>query len=249
MAAVLCTTRFDPLLERFEWNNAPDGTPSPYLLLAHQLDRILSAHWPVYHSLDYATLKHICDDAVDGVPPLKIRVVFPPSGNISASAFPVEPLRYDPTAASRFNPDADTHTQFDPILSVCIDTQPTSGTVSMKTTNRQPYDDARARADIPRPHHPDDVILFNPLGAIMESSICNVAFYRHGRWLTPPLTVGCISGVFRRWLLDNGRIHEADEHTISLDTIENNEWMLLFNGVTGCRLGRVCRDRGPSALE
>lgn len=119
----------------------------------------------------------------------------------------------------------------------------------MKTTNRQPYDDARARVGIsplgaPRLHSaPNDVILFSASGAIMESSICNVAFYRHGRWLTPPLTVGCISGVFRRWLLDSGRIHEADEHTLSLDTIENNEWVLLFNGVTGCRLGRVCRER------
>jgi len=83
----------------------------------------------------------------------------------------------------------------------------------------------------------------------MESSICNVAFYRNASWLTPPLSVGCISGVFRRWLLENGRIYEADEHLISLGAIENNEWVLLFNGVMGCRLGRVCRDRDPSVLE
>lgn len=123
----------------------------------------------------------------------------------------------------------------------------------MKTTNRKIYDDARARLGIPplgafhprdiTPNHPDDVILFNTSGAIMESSICNLAFYRHGRWLTPPLTTGCISGVFRRWLLENGRIHEADEHSLSLDTIENNEWVLVFNGVSGCQLGRVCCDR------
>ena len=279
--SLLCTTRFDPSLEAFEWNNAPDGTPSPYLLLALQLDRLLSSarlsHWTLPDPLDYKALKIVCDNAVLGAAskaPLKvtgtrysakhrpdpavyqIRVVLPPSGNITASAFPVEPLRYDPTAGSRFRPDVDTHTQFGPILSIRIDTQPTSGTVSMKTTNRQPYDDARARAGVPplgasRPHdispaHPDDVILFDTSGAIMETSICNVAFYRRGSWLTPPLTVGCIAGVFRRWLLENGRIHEADEHSISLDTIENNEWVLLFNGVTGCRLGRVCRDRDPS---
>ena len=77
----------------------------------------------------------------------------------------------------------------------------------------------------------------------MESSICNVAFYRQGKWFTPPLTVGCIAGVFRRWLLENDRIHEADDHFLSLDTIKDNEWVLLFNGVTGCRLGRVHRDR------
>lgn len=285
MFSLLCTTRFDPCLQAFEWNNAPDGTPSPYLLLTYQLDRLVSSahlcHWTVSDSLDYTALKNVCDDAVrkangaDGKAPLKvirtaalcqaltqwyqIRVIFPPSGNITAFASPVEPLRYDPTAGSQFNPDVDARSQFDPILSICIDTQPTSGTVSMKTTNRQAYDDARARVGIPplgaprprdiTPNHPDDVILFNRSGAIMESSICNVAFYRHGRWLTPSLTVGCISGVFRRWLLDNGRIHEADEFSISLDTIENNELVLVFNGVSGCRLGRVRRDRDPSVLD
>ncbi|KAG8219589.1 putative aminodeoxychorismate lyase [Butyriboletus roseoflavus] len=188
--SLLCTTRFDPCLEVFEWNNAPDGTPSPYLLLAYQLDRLVSSthlsHWTVSDSFDYTALKNVCDEAVR---------------------------------------------------------KPTTGTLSMKTTNRQAYDDARARVGVPplgaprprniTPNHLDDVILFNPSGAIMESSICNVAFYRHGRWLTPPLTVGCIPGVFRRWLLENGRIHEADGLSISLDTIENNEWVLVFNGVTG----------------
>lgn len=120
----------------------------------------------------------------------------------------------------------------------------------MKTTNRKPYDDARARVGLPplgaphphdTPNHPDDVLLFNASGAIMESSICNVAFYRGGRWLTPPLTVGCIPGVFRRWLLENGRIHEADERSLLIDIIEDNEWVLVFNGVMGCRLGRVFR--------
>ncbi|KAF8445680.1 aminotransferase [Boletus edulis BED1] len=267
--SLLCTTRFDPRLEVFEWNNAPDGSPSPYLLLAFQLDRLLSsAHlsrWKVSDSLDYTALRDICDNAVrkvngtDGKTPLKVRVIFPPSGNITASASPVEPLRYDPTAASQFSPDVHTHTDFDPILSICMDTRSTSDTVPMKTTNRQPYDNARARVGIPpvgapRPHnitpnHPDDVILFNTSGAIMESSVCNVAFHRHGRWLTPPLTVGCIPGVFRRWLLENGRIYEADEHLIALDTIRVNEWVLLFNGVMGCRLGRVYRNRDPSSLD
>ena len=69
--SLLCTTRFDPSLEAFGWNNAPDGTPSPYLLLTHQLDRLVSSahlsHWTVSDSLDYAALKHVCDNAVLGV--------------------------------------------------------------------------------------------------------------------------------------------------------------------------------------
>ena len=79
--SLLCTTRFDPFLETFEWNNAPDGTPSPYLLLAHQLDRLVSSarlsRWTVADSLDYTALKDVCDKAVrkvnaDGKTPLKV---------------------------------------------------------------------------------------------------------------------------------------------------------------------------------
>ena len=71
--SLLCTTRFDPSLEAFEWNNAPDGTPSPYLLLSFQLDRLLSAaHHP---RINYTALRNICDDAVrntDAKTPLKV---------------------------------------------------------------------------------------------------------------------------------------------------------------------------------
>lgn len=119
----------------------------------------------------------------------------------------------------------------------------------MKTTYRRPYDDARTRAGMPAvgalPNNdvasdsPDDVVLYNTFGAIMETSICNIAFFRHGRWITPPLASGCIPGVCRQWLLENNRIHEASENGISVKSIADNEWVLVFNGVNGCRLGRV----------
>ena len=65
---LLCTTRFDPSLEAFKWNNAPDGSPSPYLLLHYQLDRV--SHSTVF---DYDALRHVCDDAVRSVnTPLKV---------------------------------------------------------------------------------------------------------------------------------------------------------------------------------
>ncbi|KIJ66197.1 hypothetical protein HYDPIDRAFT_86271 [Hydnomerulius pinastri MD-312] len=256
---LLSATRFDPFLETLEWNNDPDGKPSPYLLLSYQLDRLVlgaqRSRWEVSELPTYAKLKATCDEVVqeangaDKKTPLKIRVVFTPSGEMTATASPVEPLQCDPMEPSRTMPGAALHAPFEPILTIHVDTEPTSGTASMKTTNRQAYDDARARAGIPpvgtpRPHdgvsdHPDDVILFNVSNAVTESSICNVAFYRDGKWLTPPLAVGCISGVIRRWLLENGRIYEAAENSILLGTIKDNDWVLVFNGVIGCRLGRV----------
>jgi len=133
------------------------------------------------------------------------------------------------------------------VLTIHIDTQPTSDTTALKTTDRRAYDDARVRAglqpvgssDPPAIDAPDDVILYNTLNAITESSVCNVAFHRNGRWVTPPLAVGCISGVVRRWLLEQHRIFEAAEDELTLDSIKDDEWVLVSNGVRGCRLGRI----------
>ncbi|KAI6047862.1 aminotransferase class IV-domain-containing protein [Pisolithus marmoratus] len=249
--SLLAAIRFDPLLETFSWNNGPDGLPSPYLLLSHQFHRFVSAQWPSAH-LTFDKLKSVCDNVVRNVngacvrQPLKIRLVLSQSGDFTATAAPIPPLRHDPTLPSLFSPDATFQLPFEPIWTIHIDTQPTSGTTFMKTTNRRPYDDARARAGMPPlgvPSHsvdaanrPDDVILYNASGAVTETSICNIAFYRRGKWITPPLSVGCISGVLRRWLLENDRIHETE---ISLNTIRDNDWVLVFNGVIGCRLGRV----------
>lgn len=257
--SLLATIRFDPFLETFTWNNdLADGPPSPYFLLSYQFHRLVSAsvaaQWPSAH-LTFEKLKNVCDNIVCNVnggcmrQPLKIRVILSPSGDLTASAVPIPPLRYDPTLPSLFSPDVISQVPLEPIWTIHIDTQPTSGTTSMKTTDRQPYDDARARAGMPPvgvlphgvdvPDCPDDVILYNTSGAVTETSICNIAFYRRGKWITPPLSVGCISGVLRQWLLENDRIYEAEENEFLLNTISDNDWVLVFNGVIGCRLGRV----------
>ncbi|EEB97789.1 hypothetical protein MPER_02822, partial [Moniliophthora perniciosa FA553] len=44
---------------------------------------------------------------------------------------------------------------------------------------------------------------------ITETSIANVAFCRDEGWVTPDASTGCLTGVFRRWLLEKGRIKEG----------------------------------------
>ena len=70
----------------------------------------------------------------------------------------------------------------------------------------------------------------------METTIFNVAFYRDSQWVTPTTTSGCLGGVVRRWLLENGRIREE---VLTRDMIYEREWVLLFNGVQGCQLGKL----------
>jgi 4-amino-4-deoxychorismate lyase len=157
----------------------------------------------------------------------------------------VKEFTCDPTLPSLFNPATDLAPE--PVLTIHIDTQPTSDTISLKTTDRRAYDDARMRAglqpvgssDPPASDAPHDVILYNTQNVITESSVCNVAFYRNSRWITPPLATGCISGVMRRWLLEQHRIFEAVEDELTLNNIKDDEWVLVSNGVIGCQLGQI----------
>lgn len=251
--ALLASTRYDPFLLSCAWNNDIDG-PSPYLLLHYQADRLIASaalnHQAFPHGTTFSNVKALCDKVVrehniEGETALKIRVVLNPPGELSATVSPATAFASDPTLPSLFNPVADI--PLTPVLTIHIDTQPTSDTISLKTTDRRAYDDARVRAglqpvgslDPPANDAPDDVILYNTRNHVTESSVCNVSFYRNGRWVTPPLAAGCISGVLRRWLIEQHRIFEAVEDELTLDSIKDDEWVLVSNGVTGCRLGRI----------
>lgn len=110
-----------------------------------------------------------------------------------------------------------------------------------KTTFRDVYDHARTRNE--KRLQPgsnwggSDVLLYNDNGRIMEATIFNVAFYRSSKWVTPSTNSGCLPGVMRRWLLHNHQISE--DEGLTKDSIQPGEWVLLSNGVQGCRLGKV----------
>lgn len=131
----------------------------------------------------------------------------------------------------------------EPPISVYLDTEPTSPSVftSTKTTRREVYNLARARAGIPavgvEPGTPNDVALYRSDGQVMETSIRNIAFWRGDRWVTPSLRVGCLPGVARRLLLEEGKIGEGE---ISITDLKVGETVLLFNAVEGARLGKIC---------
>jgi para-aminobenzoate synthetase/4-amino-4-deoxychorismate lyase len=72
-----------------------------------------------------------------------------------------------------------------------------------KTTSRGLYEDRLAR-------HPkaDDVVLVNETGQVTETTIANILARLDGEWCTPPLDSGCLPGVYREHLLDEGVIME-----------------------------------------
>jgi para-aminobenzoate synthetase/4-amino-4-deoxychorismate lyase len=72
-----------------------------------------------------------------------------------------------------------------------------------KTTNRVPYDTARAaRPDV------DDVLLWNRRGEITEATIANVVVELEGIRVTPPAAAGLLAGTFRAELLESGVLRE-----------------------------------------
>lgn len=80
------------------------------------------------------------------------------------------------------------------------------GFLRHKTTRRKLYD--RARAELVAGL--DEILFLNERGELCEGTITNIMIASgEGDWLTPPLSSGCLPGVFRQSLLNEGRLKEA----------------------------------------
>lgn len=249
---LLTSTRFDPFLATLKWNNDQHG-PSSFLLLRYHFDRLLSAvsqhGWQINDQyLTYRNFISACQNALSefscrgnqATSAAKIRITLSPSGVLHASATPVQPFIVDPTTLASLNSAELALEQLRrDAITLYPDSRPTSPSLFTitKTTNRTTYDDARQR--ISQPSATADVLMYNLQGLITETSIFNVAFYRLSRWITPAASTGCLAGVFRRFLLDAGHIHEDLDGILTKSSIQPDEWILLFNSVQGCRLGKV----------
>jgi 4-amino-4-deoxychorismate lyase len=113
---------------------------------------------------------------------------------------------------------------------------PSSPFTATKTTHRGHYAAARARFGLPEVGGPADVLLWNTRGMITETPVRNVAFFRRGRWITPHESTGCLPGVTRRWLLEQGRVVIDDRGLLTRDNAQEGELVLIFNAVEGCRI-------------
>ena len=94
-----------------------------------------------------------------------------------------------------------------------------------KTTDRRLYEHARAAC--PRF---EDVLLYDELGEITETTIANVAVEIGGRLCTPPVACGLLAGTLRAALLAQGRIVER---VIGIGELRTNARLILFNSVRG----------------
>jgi para-aminobenzoate synthetase/4-amino-4-deoxychorismate lyase len=92
-----------------------------------------------------------------------------------------------------------------------------------KTTRREMIDRALLA-------HPEaqDVLLWNEHGELTETCHGNVVLEIEGRRLTPPLSSGLLSGVFRAYLLERS---EIQEHILPVGSLEAATAIFLINSV------------------
>ena len=95
-----------------------------------------------------------------------------------------------------------------------------------KTTVREVYDNARSRF----PGAPD-VLLWNEVGELTETTIGNLVVRLDGRLITPPVTCGLLPGTFRAQLLADG---EVVEQVIPRSDLDRADGVWMVNSVPFC---------------
>lgn len=103
-----------------------------------------------------------------------------------------------------------------------------------KTTGRRPYDDRRAMHE-----GVDEVLLVNERGEVTEATRNNVALLYSGAWITPPLASGCLPGVLRQVLVDEG---ELTEEVVMADDVRSADGLALLSSVYGWQPARVVEE-------
>jgi len=102
-----------------------------------------------------------------------------------------------------------------------------------KTTRREPLDRWLKKIREKGFH---EVIFYNEKGEILEGSISNVYIKINGKLYTPPLGLGILNGVLRRYLLFKKKV---EEKVITLDELKKAEEIYIGNALRG--LGKVIK--------
>ncbi|EPS30064.1 hypothetical protein PDE_05014 [Penicillium oxalicum 114-2] len=253
---IISSLRYDPDLPRIT-NGLPNDEfypapkQSPYYLLSYHRDRLIAAarHFNWESALTFLqdgleAFENFMDAAIpDKAKAWRLRVLVDCHGKGSVEVNPVGALDcWSLLVPSLHKSDPDV------IWNVYVDSQSTtpSGFTTHKTTARDDYSAARARAGIKSLAETSEVLLVNTDGQVMEGSITTVYFRRRGQasddktnkpmWITPPLVCGGNAGTSRRYALKQGF---CVEQLISRADLVDGEECWLSNGVRGFMKGVV----------
>jgi len=74
---------------------------------------------------------------------------------------------------------------------------------------------------------------------VTEATKNNVALLYSGAWITPPLASGCLPGVLRQVLIDEG---ELTEEVVMADDVRSADGLALLSSVYGWQPARVVEE-------
>jgi para-aminobenzoate synthetase/4-amino-4-deoxychorismate lyase len=127
-----------------------------------------------------------------------------------------------------------------PVVRLAVDDDPVdarSPWLQHKTTQRSVYRDRAAR-------HPDvdDVVLVNGHGEVTETTVASIAARLQGRWWTPPTTSGCLPGVERGRLVEQGLL---GERVLRVQDLHEAERLAVLSSLRGWRQARLAVEPCP----
>lgn len=272
--------RFDPTLAQLGNNQPDDlgwnsTRSSPYYMLDYHRDRMLKAasHWGWGKAvaaiegpegltrLESFITAQLGQDSGDQ--PRRIKVLLSREGKFGlessvvpatslANLFPKQLLGPNEHNAADGQETPLGQLRLSPPYVVHLDDRPThrSEYTHYKTTKREMYDQARARAGLKPTDATQEVLIADEAtGSIMEGSLTTPYFLRGGRWVTPPVAEkfsmdngsGGQDGTSRRWALERGL---AVEEEVKAQDVADGEAVWLSNGVRGFIFGKIKKTEG-----
>jgi para-aminobenzoate synthetase/4-amino-4-deoxychorismate lyase len=189
------------LLETLRWE--PERG---WFWLDRHLDRLEESADYFAVPIDRAEVVARMDAVAGGNGPLRVRLTVDRRGHVAAETQVLDD-QSEPVKLALDDDPVDTASPF----------------LFHKTTRRALYEDRSSRYP-----DADDVLLINNKGEITESTVANVVVHLDDRWVTPPVDSGCLPGVYRSVLLDEGRIHER---VVTLDDLGRADAVALINSV------------------
>lgn len=86
----------------------------------------------------------------------------------------------------------------------------------------------------------DEALLLNPEGRVAEGASANLFLCQNGRWLTPPVTEGCLPGVMRRRVI---AVTGAQEAPVTPEALFAADGVYLTSALMGCLPLVYCDER------
>ena len=191
------------------------------------LDRLAGSADYFGFPVDMGRIRSALGEAVtDASAPRRVRLALSRSGAITVKAAPMPPPHRHPVVLA---------VDFEPVDSSTV-------WLYHKTTRRSSYELRSAR-------HPeaDDVVLVNEHGELTETTVANLCVRLGGRWWTPPVGSGCLPGVERRRLIENGSL---SERTLTCDDLYAADGLALVSSLRGWRAATLLgagRERRPAS--